>query len=429
METAKSESLFARAVEVIPGGVNSPVRAYGSVGMNPRFLQAADGPYVFDADGNKYIDYIGSWGPMILGHNNHEVLDAVTRTCQHGLSFGAATAIEVDMAEFICDNIKGMEMIRMVNSGTEAVMSAIRAARGYTKRNKIVKFAGCYHGHSDAMLVKAGSGVMTAGIPDSAGVPAGCTEDTMTAVYNDIDSVKAIFDQYPEQIAAVIVEPVAANMGIVLPQKNFLHDLQNLCHSQGTLFILDEVITGFRMGFGGAAEYFELEPDLRTYGKIIGAGMPVGAYGGRKAIMEMVSPVGPVYQAGTLSGNPVAMAAGLTQLKILHENPSIYTHMAKTAEQLFDGMRELMNKYEKHYTVNNIASLGCLYFTDKAVNNYEEAKASDTKSFSEYFRYMINHGIHLGPSQFEAVFVSDAHNEETTQETLRVFENWLAGRE
>ncbi len=429
METAKSESLFARAVEVIPGGVNSPVRAYGSVGMNPRFLQAADGPYVFDADGNKYIDYIGSWGPMILGHNNQEVLDAVTRTCQHGLSFGAATAIEVDMAEFICGNIKGMEMIRMVNSGTEAVMSAIRAARGYTKRNKIVKFAGCYHGHSDAMLVKAGSGVMTAGIPDSAGVPAGCTEDTMTAVYNDIDSVKAIFDQYPEQIAAVIVEPVAANMGIVLPQKNFLHDLQNLCHSQGTLFILDEVITGFRMGFGGAAEYFELEPDLRTYGKIIGAGMPVGAYGGRKAIMEMVSPVGPVYQAGTLSGNPVAMAAGLTQLKILHENPSIYTHMAKTAEQLFDGMRELLNKYEKHYTVNNIASLGCLYFTDKVVNNYEEAKASDTKSFSEYFRYMINHGIHLGPSQFEAVFVSDAHNEETTQETLRVFENWLAGRE
>lgn len=308
-------------------------------------------------------------------------------------------------------------------------MSAIRAARGYTKRNKIVKFAGCYHGHSDAMLVKAGSGVMTAGIPDSAGVPAGCTEDTMTAVYNDIDSVKAIFDQYPEQIAAVIVEPVAANMGIVLPQDNFLHDLQNLCHSQGTLFILDEVITGFRMGFGGAAEYFELEPDLRTYGKIIGAGMPVGAYGGRKDIMEMVSPVGPVYQAGTLSGNPVAMAAGLTQLKILHENPSIYTHMAKTAEQLFDGMRELLNKYEKHYTVNNIASLGCLYFTDKAVNNYEDAKASDTKSFSEYFRYMINHGIHLGPSQFEAVFVSDAHNEETTKETLRVFENWLAGRE
>ena len=429
METAKSESLFARAVEVIPGGVNSPVRAYGSVGMNPRFLQAADGPYVFDADGNKYIDYIGSWGPMILGHNNKDVLEAVTRTCQHGLSFGAATAIEVDMAEFICENVKGMEMIRMVNSGTEAVMSAIRAARGYTKRNKIVKFAGCYHGHSDAMLVKAGSGVMTAGIPDSAGVPAGCTEDTMTAVYNDIDSVKAIFDQYPEQIAAVIVEPVAANMGIVLPQKNFLHDLQNLCHSQGTLFIMDEVITGFRMGFGGAAEYFELDPDLRTYGKIIGAGMPVGAYGGRKDIMEMVSPVGPVYQAGTLSGNPVAMAAGLTQLKILHENPSIYTHMAKTAEQLFDGMRELLNKYEKHYTVNNIASLGCLYFTDQEVNNYEEAKASDTKAFSEYFRYMINHGIHLGPSQFEAVFVSDAHNEETTKETLRVFENWLAGKE
>lgn len=427
--TTKSEALFERAVKVIPGGVNSPVRAYGSVGMNPRFIQGADGAYVFDADGNKYIDYIGSWGPMILGHNNKDVLDAVTRTCQHGLSFGAATAIEVEMAEFICGHVKGMEMVRMVNSGTEAVMSAIRAARGYTRRNKIIKFAGCYHGHSDAMLVKAGSGVMTAGIPDSAGVPAGCTQDTMTAVYNDMESVKAIFDQYPEQIAAVIVEPVAANMGIVLPEKNFLHELQALCKSQGTVFIMDEVITGFRMGFGGAAEYFDLDPDLRTYGKIIGAGMPVGAYGGKREIMEMVAPVGPVYQAGTLSGNPVAMAAGLTQLKILYNDPSIYEHMAETAEKLFEGMKALLNKYEKRYTLNHIASLGCMYFTENSVKNYEQAKTSDTKAFSEYFRYMIDHGIHLGPSQFEAVFISNAHNEETTEQTLKVFEGWLEGRE
>lgn len=428
-ETKKSETLFERAVKVIPGGVNSPVRAYGSVGMNPRFIQGADGAYVFDADGNKYIDYIGSWGPMILGHNNCEVLDAVTRACQHGLSFGAATAIEVEMAEFICGHVRGMEMVRMVNSGTEAVMSAVRAARGYTGRNKIIKFAGCYHGHSDAMLVKAGSGVMTAGIPDSAGVPAGCTQDTMTAVYNDMDSVRAIFDQYPEQIAAVIVEPVAANMGIVIPEKNFLKDLQALCKAQGTVFILDEVITGFRMGFGGAAEYFDLEPDLRTYGKIIGAGMPVGAYGGKREIMEMVAPAGPVYQAGTLSGNPVAMAAGLTQLKILYNDPSIYDDMAKTARELFEGMKDLLKRYEKPYTLNYIASLGCLYFTANKVNNYEQAKTSDTKAFSEYFRYMINHGIHLGPSQFEAVFVSRAHNKETTDQTLQVFEGWLEGRE
>ncbi len=429
MNTAKSEALFARAEKVIPGGVNSPVRAYGSVGMHPRFVQAADGAWIFDADGNRYIDYIGSWGPMILGHNNRQVLDAVTRACQHGLSFGAATEVEVEMAEFICDHVQGMEMVRMVNSGTEAVMSAIRAARGYTRRNKIIKFAGCYHGHTDAMLVKAGSGVMTAGIPDSAGVPAGCTEDTMTAVYNDISSVQAIFDQYPEQIAAVIVEPVAANMGIVLPKKNFLQELQALCKSQGTVFILDEVITGFRMGFGGAAAYYGLEPDLRTYGKIIGAGMPVGAYGGKREIMEMVAPVGPVYQAGTLSGNPVAMAAGLTQLKILYENPSIYSDMEKTANQLFEGMKKLLQTYEKKYTLNHIASLGCMYFNEQPVENYEEAKASDTEAFSRYFRYMIDHGVHLGPSQFEAVFVSHAHNEETTEATLKVFENWLAGKE
>lgn len=428
MSAEKSKALFERAVKCIPGGVNSPVRAYGSVGMTPRFIQGANGPYVFDEDGNKYIDYIGSWGPMILGHNNPMILEAVVKTCQSGLSFGAATRLEVEMAEFICRNIKNMDMVRMVNSGTEAVMSAIRAARGYTGRNVIIKFAGCYHGHCDAMLVKAGSGVMTAGIPDSAGVPKGCTQDTMTAVYNDLDSVREIFSQYPDQVAAVIVEPVAANMGVVLPEKGFLEGLQELCHANGAVFILDEVITGFRLAFGGAAEYYGLEPDLRTYGKIIGAGMPVGAYGGRKAIMEMVAPAGPVYQAGTLSGNPVAMAAGMAQLKFLYENPQVYTQTADMAARLFDGMEKLLIQYEVPCTMNRIGSLGCLYFTREHVTNYEIAKRSDTEAFAGYFRYMIDHGIHLGPSQFEAMFLSASHTEETTAETLEAFEGWARSR-
>ena len=422
---SRSEELFKRAVKVIPGGVNSPVRAYGSVGMTPRFVEGATGPYIFDADSKKYIDYIGSWGPMILGHNNQEVLKEVIRKAESGLSFGAATEIEVEMAEFICENVPSVEMIRMVNSGTEAVMSAIRVARGYTGRNKIIKFAGCYHGHSDALLVKAGSGVMTAGVPDSAGVPAGCTQDTLTAVYNDLGSVKALFEQFPEQIAALIVEPVAANMGVVLPEEGFLQGLRDLCTANGTVLIFDEVITGFRLAFGGAQERFGIQADLVTYGKIIGGGMPVGAYGGKREIMEMVAPVGSVYQAGTLSGNPVAMAAGLAQLTILKDHPEIYTNMRKNADRLFEGMVELVKKYEKPWKMNHIGSLGCLYFTERDVHNYEEAKTADTKAFADYFRFMLEHGIHLGPSQFEAMFVSNAHTEETTAETLRVFEEYL----
>ena len=422
---SRSEELFKRAVKVIPGGVNSPVRAYGSVGMTPRFVEGATGPYIFDADSKKYIDYIGSWGPMILGHNNQEVLKEVIRKAESGLSFGAATEIEVEMAEFICENVPSVEMIRMVNSGTEAVMSAIRVARGYTGRNKIIKFAGCYHGHSDALLVKAGSGVMTAGVPDSAGVPEGCTQDTLTAVYNDLDSVKALFEQFPEQIAALIVEPVAANMGVVLPEEGFLQGLRDLCTANGTVLIFDEVITGFRLAFGGAQERFGIQADLVTYGKIIGGGMPVGAYGGKREIMEMVAPVGSVYQAGTLSGNPVAMAAGLAQLTILKDHPEIYTNMRKNADRLFEGMAELVKKYEKPWKMNHIGSLGCLYFTERDVHNYEEAKTADTKAFADYFRFMLEHGIHLGPSQFEAMFVSNAHTEETTAETLRVFEEYL----
>ena len=422
---SRSEELFKRAVKVIPGGVNSPVRAYGSVGMTPRFVEGATGPYIFDADSKKYIDYIGSWGPMILGHNNQEVLKEVIRKAESGLSFGAATEIEIEMAEFICENVPSVEMIRMVNSGTEAVMSAIRVARGYTGRNKIIKFAGCYHGHSDALLVKAGSGVMTAGVPDSAGVPEGCTQDTLTAVYNDLDSVKALFEQFPEQIAALIVEPVAANMGVVLPEEGFLQGLRDLCTANGTVLIFDEVITGFRLAFGGAQERFGIQADLVTYGKIIGGGMPVGAYGGKREIMEMVAPVGRVYQAGTLSGNPVAMAAGLAQLTILKDHPEIYTNMRKNADRLFEGMAELVKKYEKPWKMNHIGSLGCLYFTERDVHNYEEAKTADTKAFADYFRFMLEHGIHLGPSQFEAMFVSNAHTEETTAETLRVFEEYL----
>ena len=422
---SRSEELFARAVKVIPGGVNSPVRAYGSVGMTPRFVEGAQGPYIFDADGKKYIDYIGSWGPMILGHNNREVLDAVVRKAQDGLSFGAATEIEVEMAELICSRIPSVEMIRMVNSGTEAVMSAIRAARGYTGRDKIVKFAGCYHGHSDALLVKAGSGVMTAGVPDSAGVPAGCTQDTLTAVYNNLESVEQLFEKFPGQIAAVIVEPVAANMGVVLPEKEFLSELRRICTEQGAVLIFDEVITGFRLAFGGAQEYFHIQADLVTYGKIIGGGMPVGAYGGKREIMEMVAPVGSVYQAGTLSGNPVAMAAGITQLKILLEHPEIYENMARQGERLYGSMERLVKQYDMPWRVNHIGSLGCLYFTGQDVENYEDAKTSDTEKFAEYFRYMLEHGIHLGPSQFEAMFLSNAHTDETTDETLKVFEEYL----
>ena len=306
----KSEALFEKAVRLIPGGVNSPVRAFGSVGGTPRFIDRADGVFMTDVDGNRYMDFIGSWGPMILGHNHPVIREAVIKACENGLSYGAATEREVEMAELMTDIIPTIDMVRMVNSGTEAVMSAIRAARGYTGRDKIVKFMGCYHGHSDALLVKAGSGVMTAGIPDSAGVPKGCTQDTLSAVYNDLDSVEALFAQYPDEIAAVIVEPVAANMGVVPPAEGFLEGLRRLCTQHGTVLIFDEVITGFRLGLQGAQGYYNIDADLVTYGKIIGAGMPVGAYGGKREIMEMVSPVGAVYQAGTLSGNPVAMAAG-----------------------------------------------------------------------------------------------------------------------
>lgn len=421
----RSEELFERAVKRIPGGVNSPVRAYGAIGETPRFIQGAVGSKIFDVDGNSYTDYIGSWGPMILGHNHPAIREAVIKASENGLSFGCATAKEVEMAEFICERIPHVEMIRMVNSGTEAVMSAIRVARGFTGKDKIIKFAGCYHGHTDAMLVCAGSGVMTSGVPDSAGVPKGCTQDTMIAVYNDLESVEELLTESKDQVAAVIVEPVGANMGVVPPADGFLQGLRTLCDAHGALLIFDEVITGFRLKFDGAAGFYGVTPDLVTYGKIIGAGMPVGAYGGRKEIMEKVSPAGPVYQAGTLSGNPIAMAAGLAQLKILYEDPEIYTRLYQKGEMMFEGIRRIFLENNIPYQVNSVASLGCIFFTENKVTDYASAKTSDTDAFAKYFKYMLNHSVHLAPSQFEAMFLSDAHTNEDIEAALKLIKDYF----
>ncbi len=421
----KSEQLFQQACGLMPGGVNSPVRAFGSVGETPRFIRKADGPYMIDVDGRQYLDYICSWGPMILGHNHPVIREKVIEACMNGLSFGAPTEAEVKMAELICGIIPSVEMVRMVNSGTEAVMSAIRAARGFTGRNKIVKFEGCYHGHSDALLVKAGSGVMTAGVPDSSGVPAGCTQDTLSAVYNDLDSVRNLFEKNPGEIAAVIVEPVAANMGVVPPAEGFLQGLRQICDQNESLLIFDEVITGFRLALDGAQGYYGVRADLVTYGKIIGGGMPVGAYAGRKEIMEMVAPSGSVYQAGTLSGNPVAMAAGIAQLTILKEHPEIYRHINEMGEKLYGGIEEIIKEAGVPCQMNHVGSLGSLFFTGQKVENYADAKTSDTGKFARYFRYMLEHGVHLAPSQFEAMFLSNAHTEDHVELTLDLIRDYM----
>lgn len=420
-----SERLFAEAVKYIPGGVNSPVRAFGSIGSTPKMIKRADGARLYDEDGKEYIDFVCSWGPIILGHNHPEIRKAVQEAGERGLSFGAATKIEIEMAKLICESIPSIDMVRMVNSGTEAVMSAIRVARGYTKRDKIVKFAGCYHGHSDGLLIQAGSGALTAGVPDSAGVPNGYTKDTLSAVYNDLSSVEELFVQFPEEIACVIVEPVAANMGVVLPKDGFLAGLRSICDQYGALLLFDEVITGFRLCFGGAQEYFGVKPDLTAYGKIIGAGLPVGAYGGRREIMEMVAPMGPVYQAGTLSGNPVAMAAGYTQLSILKEHPEYYDALHKKADAFFNGLQEIIMSTKVLCRINHIASLGSLFFTAKAVTDYQSAKISDTKAYAAYCNAMLEQGIYLAPAQFEAMFLSMAHTDEDLEETLRCVKGYL----
>ncbi len=420
-----SEQLYKRACRVMPGGVNSPVRAFGAVGGSPRFIQSAQGPFLFDADGGKYVDFVGSWGPMILGHNHPAIAEAVCKAARDGLSFGAATEKEVLLAELICENVPGVELLRMVNSGTEAVMSAIRAARGFTRREKIIKFSGCYHGHADALLVAAGSGVLTAGLPGSAGVPAGAVKDTLTAVYNDAASVEALFLAFPGEIAAVIVEPVAANMGVVCPKEGFLETLRSLCTKHGALLIFDEVITGFRLSFGGAQEYFNVRADLVTYGKIIGGGMPVGASGGRREIMEQGAPLGAVYQAGTLSGNPVAMAAGLAQLTVLKETPGLYEKLNEKAARFFGEIRRIAADSGRSLCVNACGSLGSLFFTAGPVENYEQARTADLQAYADYFQYMLGQGVYLAPAQFEAMFLSAVHGENELGWFLEVLAEYL----
>jgi len=416
MNISRSSELFERAKKVMPGGVNSPVRAYGSVGMDPLYIDRAKGNRIWDADGNEYIDFVGSWGPMILGHADDDVLAAIEECMKKGLSFGACAQLEVEMAELVVGNIPHVESIRMVNSGTEATMSALRIARGYTGRNKIIKFEGCYHGHSDGLLVKAGSGAMTFGNPDSAGVTKGAAEDTLVASYNDLESVKALFANNPAEIACIIVEPVAANMGVVLPEEGFLAGLRAICDQEGALLIIDEVITGFRLAFGGACERLGLEPDLVTYGKIIGGGMPVGAYGGKKKIMETVSPTGPVYQAGTLSGNPIAMTAGIVTLKKLLADPGIYRHLDEMGSRLAAGLREATGN-----TVNQIGSLVGMYLTDQPVRSYAEAAKAHTEKFAPMFKALLEEGIYIAPSPFESMFISNPFTDEDIDRVIAAY--------
>ena len=414
-----SEQLFERAKRVLPGGVNSPVRAYRAVGMAPRFITRADGAYIYDEDGKRYIDYVCSWGPMILGHNHPVIREAVERAVKDGLSFGAPTRREVDIAERMISMVPNIEMVRMVNSGTEAVMSALRLARGATGRDKLIKFEGCYHGHSDCMLVNA---ALAGGHPSSAGVPVGAARDTLTAQFNDLASVEALLEQNPGQVAAVIVEPVAANMGVVGPAPGFLEGLRALCDKHGALLIFDEVITGFRLAPGGAQEYFGVRADLVTFGKIIGGGMPVGAYCGSRALLEQVAPCGPVYQAGTLSGNPVAMAAGLAQLTYLREHPEVYEHINARGAALAEGLRELVKRTGAPVVINQLGSLLAPFFTPTAVTTFTDAKGSDVAKYARYFQGMLERGVALAPAQFEAMFVSEAHTQAELDATLAAAE-------
>ena len=425
MNLHNSEELFAAACQVLPGGVNSPVRAYRSVGLTPRFIQKAEGSYIYDVEGRRYIDYVCSWGPMILGHNHPVIREAVEKAVVDGLSFGAPTPREVEIAQLMVEMVPGLEMVRMVNSGTEAVMSALRLARGATGRDKLIKFEGCYHGHSDCMLVNAGSSALAGGHPSSSGVPVGAAKDTLTAQFNDLSSVQTLLEANPGEVAAVIVEPVAANMGVVGPAPGFLQGLRELCDQHGTLLIFDEVITGFRLAPGGAQEYFGVKADLVTYGKIIGGGMPVGAYGGSRSLMEHVAPCGPVYQAGTLSGNPVAMAAGLAQLRYLHDHPQVYTHINHMGASLAQDMGKLCEKSSVPVAINQVGSLLSPFFTPTEVSTFVDAKGSDVGMYARYFGEMLQRGIYLAPAQFEAMFLSDAHSGEDLTATLESFQQTL----
>ncbi|MCF0062959.1 glutamate-1-semialdehyde 2,1-aminomutase [Dyadobacter chenwenxiniae] len=429
MNIATSQQLFEKAQHFIPGGVNSPVRAFRAVGGSPVFIKSAKGPYVYDEDDNEYIELINSWGPMILGHANELIQKAVYDAIQHSFSFGAPTRREVEMAELIVSMVPSIEKVRMVNSGTEATMSAIRVARGFTGRDKIIKFEGCYHGHGDSFLIAAGSGAVTFGTPDSPGVTKGVANDTLTAPFNDLAAVQTLVNANKNAIAALILEPVVGNMGCVLPAEGFLQGLRKICDEEGIVLILDEVMTGFRLAKGGAQERFGIKPDLTTLGKIIGGGMPVGAYGGREDIMNKVSPAGPVYQAGTLSGNPIAMAAGLTMLHYLNDHPEVYTQLEASGEKLANGFQASMQKLGLNYTLNQIGSMYTLFFTEQPVTDFPSAKSSDLPLFGRYFHAMLNRGIYMGPSQFESMFLStaleDKHldtiitaNEESLKEVL-----------
>lgn len=419
MNTKNSEKLYNQALGFMPGGVNSPVRACGSVGCVPLFIDHAEGSKIYDADGNCFIDYICSWGPNILGHSHPQVINAVIDTCKKGLTFGACHKGEIQLAQRIQRNVPSMEMLRLVNSGTEAVMSAIRAARGYTGRDKIVKFEGCYHGHSDGLLVKAGSGLLTNSIPNSAGVPKGYTDSTLLARYNNTQSVETLFEKYGNEIACVIVEPCAANMGVVPPQKGFLQFLRDITHKYNSLLIFDEVITGFRLGIGGAQGFYDIKPDLTTLGKIVGGGMPLAVYGGKREIMECVAPLGSVYQAGTLSGNPVAVSAGIETLKILEENQEeIYSSLESKSSKIEQAMKKA------GLNVNRTGSIMTVFFTDARVTDYDTAQTSDTRAYARYFKYLQSNGIYTAPSQFEAMFVSYAHSDEDIEKTCKIISSF-----
>ncbi|QBD83511.1 glutamate-1-semialdehyde-2,1-aminomutase [Ktedonosporobacter rubrisoli] len=418
MKFSRSHQLFQEAQNLLPGGVNSPVRAFRGVGGDPVFIERGHGAYLYDVDGNHYLDYVQSWGPMILGHAYPSVLEAVTQACQRGFSFGAPTEAESELARIVIQCVPSVEMLRFVNSGTEATMSALRLARAYSGRSKIIKFSGCYHGHADMLLVQAGSGVATMGLPDSPGVPAETTKNTLTAAYNDSAAVEELFRTYPTEIAAVIVEPIAANMGMVLPKPGFLEKLRELTQKYGALLIFDEVMTGFRVALGGMQERLGITPDLTCFGKIIGGGMPVGAYGGRREIMQMVAPVGPMYQAGTLSGNPLAMAAGIATLNELRK-PGQYEKLEQKSQMLGEGITKAIKDTGAPAQIVRLGAMFCVYFNSQPVSDYAGAKRSDTAHFARYFWNMLEQGIYLPPSQFESCFISLALEDEMLEETVK----------
>lgn len=419
LTTTRSDELFERAKRLIPGGVNSPVRAFKSVERNPLFIARAQGAYIWDVDGNAYVDFVGTWGPAILGHAHPRVVEAIRRAVSDGTSFGAPTELEVKMAELISKLVPSVEMVRMVNSGTEATMSAIRLARAFTGREKIVKFAGCYHGHGDSFLVKAGSGALTFGVPDSPGVPTALAQLTLNATFNSLESVQQLVDQHRGEVAAIILEPVVGNMGCIPPKPGFLEGLRSLCTQEGILLIFDEVMTGFRLAPGGAQQLYNIKPDLTTFGKIIGGGLPVGAYGGRRDIMQLVAPSGPMYQAGTLSGNPLAMTAGYETLSTIAEDRDFYQKLEMTSRMLEEGIRANIASLGVPVTCNRVGSMFTLFFTSTSVVDDRTALTSNTKRFAVYFRTMLEEGIYLAPSQFEAAFVSAAHTPDDIEKTVR----------